>query len=499
VEHNAVFVPIKLIIREKLNKDVTARIALGGDRQPPHTYGDTHAGTSDATHRAFTLAAGQAHAAVHNLDLITFNFDIPAAFLNKNPLPRDKTGNTQLFTRTPSNLPSPYDNKICEVIGAHYGLKQSNHIYDQDFINLMLQDGFTQCPSHPYTFEKWSIPNVHAPPSHHLFVSMHVDDGDCNTTCPIMYRAFKQLIIDRYGDLEFHSPSKGTCGQEQVLNSDKSITLHYGPYIRKMLKRIGMDLVPAALSPDVKGLFEPSQNQTPLSLEETAEFRTVNGELIHVIPQRHDARKVVTHPLTRNESPDKGDYLKQLHLLRYLKSCPDLGPTFSSDPTNYPNGVEIHSASDCAHNVHVEGQSHGAYQITIGKPGATTSPFCTYSAKEKGVSLHPHEGEYVILSRTAKQLLHWRQFAADLGFPQLKPSIMLTDNSTSINLTKAPLIPAKSRHIELKHHHIRWAYKTLQILPQHQGTNDIVPDAATKHVGPTRFLYFRNQLFHPPP
>jgi hypothetical protein len=73
-----------------------------------------------------------------------------------------------------------------------------------------------------------------------------------------MYRAFKQLIIDRYGDLEFHSPSKGTCGQEQVLNSDKSITLHYGPYIRKMLKRIGMDLVPPALSPDVKGLFEPS-------------------------------------------------------------------------------------------------------------------------------------------------------------------------------------------------------------------------------------------------
>jgi len=88
---------LKLIIREKTNKDITARFALGGDRQPPHTYGDTHAGTSDATHRAFTLAAGQAHAAIHQLDLITFNFDIPAAFLNKNPLPRDKTGNTQFF------------------------------------------------------------------------------------------------------------------------------------------------------------------------------------------------------------------------------------------------------------------------------------------------------------------------------------------------------------------------------------------------------------------
>ena len=498
VEPTAAFVPLKLIIREKTNKDITARFALGGDRQPPHTYGDTHAGTSDATHRAFTLAAGQAHAAVHKLDLITFNFDIPAAFLNRNPLPRDKTGNTQLFTRTPSYLPPPYNNKTCEVIGAHYGLKQSNHIYDQDFINLLTSDGFTPCPSHPYTFQKWSIPSLHAPPSHHLFVSMHVDDGDSNTTCPQMYKDFQKLITDRYGDLPFHSPSQGTCGQVQVLNKDKSITLHYGPYIRKMLARIGMDLVPPALSPDIKGLFEPSQDPTPLTLSETAEFRTINGELIHVLPQRHDIRKVVTHLLTRSESPDKGDYLKQFHLLRYLKSCPDIGPTFSADPTNYSNGVEIHSASDCAHNVHTDGRSHGAYQITIGKPGATTSPFSTYSAKEKGVSLHPHEGEYVILSRTGKQLIHWRQFAEDLGFHQRKPSVMLTDNSTSINLTKAPLIPAKSRHIALKHHHIRWAYKTDQIIPQHQGTNDIVPDAATKHVGPSRFLYFRKQLFHPP-
>ena len=227
---------------------------------------------------------------------------------------------------------------------------------------------------------------------------MHVDDGDSNTTSPQMYADFQKLITDRYGDLPFHSPSKGTCGQTQVLNADKSITLHYGPYIRKMLTRIGMDLVPPALSPDIKGLFEPSQDTTPLTLAETAEFRTVNGELIHILPQRHEVRKVITHLLTRSESPDKGDYLKQLHLLRYLKSCPDIGPTFSADPTNYPNGVELHSASDCAHNVHTDGQSHGAYQITIGKPGATTSPFSTYSAKEKGVSLHPHEGEYVILS-----------------------------------------------------------------------------------------------------
>ena len=231
----------------------------------------------------------------------------------------------------------------------------------------------------------------------------------------------------------------------------------------------------------------------------TAAFRTVNGELIHILPLRHDIRKVVNHLLTLGESPDNGDYLKQLHLLRYLKSSPNIGPTFSALPSNYPNGVELHSASDCAHNVHPNGQSHGALLLTVGRVGATTAPFLFNSAEEKGVSLSPTEGEYVTLSKTAKSLIYFRQFARDLGYPQPNPSTMLEDNASAIKLTTAPLIPTKSRHIALKHHHVRWACRTLQIQPQHQGSADIVPDAATKHVGPSRFLYFRHQVFHPPP
>lgn len=493
VEPNAVFVRSKLIIREKTNKDVTARLALDGSQQPPHTYGDTHAGTSDAPHRIFVLATSVADAAHRGKTLITFDFDLPAAFINKNALTREHTGQTQLFTRMPKDLPPPHGNALCEVIGAHYGLKQSNHIYDQDFISLMLNDGFTPTPSHPYTFTKHSITS----PLDKIVVSMHVDDGDGNTTSPELYADFQQLITTRYGPLEFHSPSRGTCGQIQTSHPDGSITLHHGPYILKMLSRVGMDLVPPALSPDIKGLFDKSVDTTPLSAKATAEFRTVNGELIHILPLRHDIRKVVTHLLTLGESPDNTAYLKQLHLLRYLKSTPTLGPTFSASPSNYPNGVEIHSASDCAHNVHPNGQSHGAYLLTVGKVGATTAPFLSYSAAEKGVSLSPTEGEYVTLSKTAKTLIHFRQFATDLGFPQLTPSTMLEDNASSIHLTTAPLIPSKSRHIALKYHHVRWAYKTKQILPRHQGTNDIVPDAATKHVGPSRFLYFRHQVFHP--
>jgi hypothetical protein len=328
---------------------------------------------------------------------------------------------------------------------------------------------------------------------------MHVDDGDGNTTSPDMYADFQRLITTRYGDLKFNSPSTGTCGQVQEVHHDNSITLHSGPYILKMLHRIGMDAVPAALSPAVRGLFDASTDTAKLSNTARTEFRTTNGELIHILPHRHDIKHVVTHLLTKGEEPDNSDFLKQFHLLRYLKSTPALGPTFSADPSNFPSGVEITSSSDCAHNVHTNGQSHSAYTLTVGKVGATSAPFLSYSAAEKGVSLSPMEGEYVTLSKTAKQLIHYRQFATDLGYPQLHASTMLTDNASSLHLTSSPLIPAKSRHIALKHHHVRWAFKTNQIRPQHQGSADIVPDALTKHVGPSRFLYFRQQVFQTPP
>ena len=69
------------------------------------------------------------------------------------------------------------------------------------------------------------------------------------------------------------------CGQVQVTHPNKAITLHYGPYIRKLLTRVGMDNVPAALSPDIAGLFDPSTDTTPLSPAARMEFRKVNGEL----------------------------------------------------------------------------------------------------------------------------------------------------------------------------------------------------------------------------
>ena len=123
--------------------------------QPKNTFDETFAGTTDANHRQFALAAAQADAAHRLKTLYTGSCDIPAAFINGNKLPRSATGGVQLYTRLPIELPGPYGGALAAIDGSHYGLRQANNIYDQNLIAYLISNGYKPCPSHPYTFIKY--------------------------------------------------------------------------------------------------------------------------------------------------------------------------------------------------------------------------------------------------------------------------------------------------------------------------------------------------------
>ena len=493
IEKHAIYLRALLILREKTNKDVTARLAINGAGQPPSSYGKTHAGTSDPAHRIFILATALADSAIRDRPLITASFDIEGAFINGNPLPRNATGGHQLLARLPPDLPPPYGGALAEIVGAMYGLKQSNNIYDQDLIITLETAGYTPCPSHPYTF----IKRCPANPADYLIVSFHVDDGELVCTSDHLFPEFKDIITKRYGITKFHTPSQGICGIRLTANPDKSITLDFGPYITKMMDRIGMHNVPPALSPSRAGLFTPATTiaeRAPLRPQAAADFARINGELIFILSLRHDCRKEIVY-LCR-APPNASNWAKQFHLLRYLKGTADLGPTFSGTKTDFPNGIEISAASDASQNCHPDtSRSQSAYTLTVGPPHACTAPFLSYTKAESScIPLSPTEAEYATMSRTAKPMVHFRDFHTDLGFKPTAPSKLLADNQSAIKLVQAPLVPPKSRHIRLFMHHIRDKFKTGEIIPVHQGGNELVPDVMTKDTGPSRFLFFRDHL-----
>jgi hypothetical protein len=295
--------------------------------------------------------------------------------------------------------------------------------------------------------------------------------------------------------MSFHDDDAGICGVATVRHPDHSLSLNMHGYILDFLHTAGMDHVPAALSPSLKGLFD-TPTGPPLSDSARKQFQRNNGGLIHMLPVRFDIRMEVSHLCSLNARPTEGDSAKQVQLMRYLKGCPNLGPTFSADPASYPHGVTLVGAADSSHAAHYsDGRSHSAYMLTV---GSCNAPFMVYSCAESGgIALSPHESEYMALSRLARMVLYFRQFAKDLGYSHYRPTPLLEDSRTAINLTFAPSISRKSRHISQRHHFIRWLAQQGEVISLHKETHDIVPDGMTKVKGPTDFLYFRHQVFHP--
>ena len=326
IERKAIFLRSQMLIKKKSNGLVTARLAIDGSRQPPESYNNTYAGTSDTTNRAFILSAYLADGSHRNcLDRLLFgDFDFPGAFLH-NKLTRDMTNGHQLIAILPSDLPSPLAGHLAEITGCCYGIKQANHEYDKDLITILTSAGFNPTNSDHHSFHKWCPDN----PADSLTLNMHVDDGWYVTTSTTLREELKSILRDRYGTIDFNDASTGVCGVRLTRHADHSCTLDQGAHITKFLRQSGMDLVPPALTPSTPNFFDPPTDLTPV---DRTRFLRINGTLVFLLPIRHDIRKEVVHLCTRNSAPTKSDLSKQIHLLRYLKSCPNLGPTYSVNP-----------------------------------------------------------------------------------------------------------------------------------------------------------------------
>ena len=83
------------------------------------------------------------------------------------------TNGHQLIAILPADLPSPLANKLAEITGCCYGIKQANHEYDKDLINFLTFAGFHPTPSDYHSFHKPCPDN----PADSLTLNMHVDDG----------------------------------------------------------------------------------------------------------------------------------------------------------------------------------------------------------------------------------------------------------------------------------------------------------------------------------
>ena len=71
------------------------------------------------------------------------------------------------------------------------------------------------------------------------------------------------------------------------------------------------------------------------------------------------------------------------------------------------------------------------------------------------VALSTAEAEHVAISEASKEALHLRKILAEFKQTSEKPAVLFEDNSAAAIWTKNETDHQKSRHIDVRYHHIR--------------------------------------------
>ena len=110
-----------------------------------------------------------------------------------------------------------------------------------------------------------------------------------------------------------------------------------------------------------------------------------------------------------------------------------------------------------------------------------------FSKKQNCVVLSIYEAEYIA------QLLWIKQQFKDYGI-NLNEILLKYDNSSTINLSKNPIIHSRSKHIKVRHHFLRDHVQNKHINIEFISTDDQLANIFTKPLREERFYDLRSKL-----
>ena len=87
-----------------------------------------------------------------------------------------------------------------------------------------------------------------------------------------------------------------------------------------------------------------------------------------------------------------------------------------------------------------------------------------------------------------------RRILEELGCLQSQPTTILCDNSSTIKLSKNPVLHGRSKHIDVRFHFLRDLTKEGVVRLVHCGTKEQVADIMTKPLKLDVFIKLREEL-----
>jgi hypothetical protein len=391
-----------------------------------------------------------------------FQLDINAAYLNAD-LSED------IYMRPPQGHPL-YNKVYFKLNKALYGLKQAGREWNEKLDSTLLEMKFRRLNSEPCIYVKENkLKEIIC------ILTVYVDDilliGKENVIINIKEQIKMNYNIKYIGEVDF------VIGIKFERQSDGYI-IHQRGYLRELLNKFRLTNC------------APVRNMKPLENKELRNkkfnetfYRSAIGNLLYLaICTRPDILFSVNQAARKSKNPTMEDWINIEKIFKYLKGTENYGIKFSKN-----SSLKIFVDADYAGDIDTRKSTSG-FLMMMGD-----APTSWYSKLQHCVATSTAESEYYSVSECAKHSLWYMNLLNELNI-NLNYVIINVDNKATIYNCQNHSINAKSKHIDIKYHHIRDLVKKDKIRLKYIKSENNLADGFTKYLNNSLMDKFRNTL-----
>jgi transposase InsO family protein len=432
-------------------------------------YDDTYAPVAKlASSRAIIAMANRLRLELHQVD-------IKGAYLNG-----VLGANEVLYMQHPPGYKAvDAGTRVLRLVKTLYGLKQSGRRWYQKLTSIFTSLGFSQCQVDQAVFYK-----MNAAARVTTVVAVHVDDCTIAASTP-------ELVADLKDGLRKHVEVTD-LGQLhwmlgiEVRRDREANTIHLSQraYIDSILRRYHLnDLKPLSTPMDTQ--VRLTSEHAPASAAEFAAMRDVpyreavgalNWAALSTRPDIAFAVATVAR-FAANPGPVHWEAVKRIY--RYLAGTRELWLTYGEMQR------ALEGYTDADGSMAEDRRAITGYAFLIDGGAVSWS-----SKRQEIISLSTTESEYVAATHGMKEALWLRTLLSDIFGSLADATTMFSDNQSAIALARDHQYHARTKHIDVRYHWIRWVIEQGSVRLIYCPTDDMVADVLTKALPSTKVKHF---------
>ena len=404
--------------------------------------------------------------------------DVKGAYLNGELQPDEV-----LYMRHPPGYRKDKSGCVLHLLKSLYGLKQAGHRWYQKFVSIFNALRFTQCKVDQAVFYKRDKDQQTS-----IVIAVHVDDCTIAGSSLAAIENFKSglrqhIKVTDLGELhwmlgiEIHRDWAGA-----------TVHLSQRMYIDSILHHYGFK--------DAKPVSTPFDTQVRLTLKQApayvAEFAVMRDVPYHEAVGTLNWVALATHPdivfavstVARfSVNPSMAHWNTVKRVFRYLAGTRDLWLT-CGEARQALVGYADANGSMLEDRCAIMG-----FAFLIDGGAVSWS-----SKKQEIISLSTTESKYVAATHGMKEGLWLQSLLAEIFEPFKDAMMLFLDNQSAIALTRNHQYHARTKHIDVHCHFIRWVVENRTLHLVYCPTADMLADMLTKALPSLKVKHFAECL-----